>query len=98
MIIELFAATSVGAIIGFGACAVLTAGKVADGDSEADENWEMYRQQSQLRAEADDAHARAADALNTKTDRIERALACETPKAAHGVRKMARILRGEEAA
>lgn len=28
-------------------------------------------------------------------DRIERALACETPKAAYGVRKMAAILRGE---
>lgn len=27
--------------------------------------------------------------------RIDRALACETPKAAHGVKKMAAILRGE---
>ena len=95
MIIEILASASVGSMIGFGTCALLTAGKVGDGKSEADENWALYRQQSQLRAEADDAHARCADALNTKTDRIERALACETPKAAHGVRKMAAILRGD---
>lgn len=41
------------------------------------------------------AHSRAADALATKQARIDRALAVETPKAAHGVRKMARILRGD---
>lgn len=40
-------------------------------------------------------HARATDALATKQARIDRALACETPKAAHGVKKMAAILRGE---
>lgn len=42
-------------------------------------------------------HARLADACLAKQARIDRALACETPKAAHGVRKMARLLRGEEA-
>lgn len=47
--------------------------------------------------DANAAHTRAADALATKQARIDRALACETPKAAHGVRKMARLLRGEEA-
>lgn len=41
------------------------------------------------------SHTRATDALNTSRARIDRALACETPKAAHGVRKMAAILRGE---
>lgn len=40
-------------------------------------------------------HTRAADALATKQARIDRALACETPKAAHGVKKMAAILRGD---
>ncbi len=38
-----------------------------------------------------------ADASLAKQSRIDRALACETPKAAHGVKKMARLLRGEEA-
>lgn len=42
-------------------------------------------------------HARLADACLAKQARIDRALACETPKAAHGVKKMARLLRGEEA-
>lgn len=46
-------------------------------------------------AKLEDAHARAADALATKQARIDRALSCETPKAAHGVKKMARILRGD---
>lgn len=40
-------------------------------------------------------HARLADACLAKQARIDRALECETPKAAHGVRKMAAILRGE---
>lgn len=47
--------------------------------------------------EANAAHARCSDALETARNRIERALSCETPKAAHGVKKMARLLRGEEA-
>lgn len=42
-------------------------------------------------------HERASAALSAKQARIDRALSCETPKAAHGVRKMARLLRGEEA-
>lgn len=40
-------------------------------------------------------HARLADACLAKQARIDRALAVETPKAAHGVKKMAAILRGE---
>lgn len=46
-------------------------------------------------AESHAAHSRCADALAAKNDRIERALECETPNAAHGVKKMARILRGD---
>lgn len=41
------------------------------------------------------AHAHATDRGNTLQARIDRALSCETPKAAHGVKKMAAILRGE---
>lgn len=41
------------------------------------------------------AHSRASDALATLQARIDRALSCETPKAAHGVKKMAAILRGD---
>lgn len=47
--------------------------------------------------DANAAHTRCSDALETARNRIERALAVETPKAAHGVKKMARLLRGEEA-
>lgn len=42
-----------------------------------------------------DAHSRLSDAHNSTKERIERALECETANAAHGVRKMAAILRGE---
>lgn len=76
------------AMIGFFACAVLTAGKVADQALDSDDLAEAYYN-------AVTAHTRATDALQAKTDRIERALACETPNAAHGVKKMARILRGD---
>lgn len=41
------------------------------------------------------AHARCSESRNTLLARIDRALACETPKAAHGVKKMAAILRGD---
>lgn len=40
-------------------------------------------------------HARLADACLAKQARIDRALSVETPKAAHGVKKMAAILRGD---
>lgn len=43
----------------------------------------------------ENSSARLSDALATKQARIDRALSCETPKAAHGVKKMAAILRGE---
>lgn len=78
--------------------------KGAQADELADAN-EAYRQENDFanlnvkaKNDAITAHARAVDALATKQARIDRALACETPKAAHGVRKMARILRGEQGA
>lgn len=45
--------------------------------------------------DAEAAHSRLSDAHNSTKERIERALECETANAAHGVRKMAAILRGE---
>ena len=59
----------------------------------------LYTQEtlSPLLRESRAAHTRCSDALETARNRIERALAVETPKAAHGVKKMARLLRGEEA-
>lgn len=90
--IDLIAAAGIGGIIGFGTCAVLTMGKVADGDTK-DRSIARYFHEA---ADAQDAHTRCSDALETARNRIERALTCETPKAAHGVRKMARLLRGEQ--
>lgn len=84
-----------GGIVGALGMSWLTAAKVADGSSEADENWALFRQQSQLRAEADDAHTRCADALAAKNDRIDRALECVTENSAHVGKKMAAILKGD---
>lgn len=93
--IDLIAAAGIGGIIGFGVCAVLTAGRLADEQQAyVDEN-DFANLNVAAKNEALIAHARCADALTTKTARIERALAVETPKAAHGVKKMAAILRGE---
>jgi hypothetical protein len=39
--------------------------------------------------------ARQTDLIGQLQDKRDRALACETPNAAHGVKKMAAILRGE---
>lgn len=94
--LDLIAAAGIGGIIGFGTCAVLTMGKVADSGKAAD--WELTALclSDDLRC-VEDAHTRCSDALETARNRIERALAVETPKAAHGVKKMARLLRGDEA-
>jgi hypothetical protein len=86
--IDLIISATVGGIVGFGVCAVLTVGKVADGAYAADCLDDAI-------VEATKSHARATDRGNTLQARIDRALACETPKAAHGVKKMAAILRGE---
>lgn len=63
--IEIVIATFVGGMIGFGVCAVLTAGKVADVDGQSDlvarKALEFY-----------DAHTRATDALNATRARIDR--------------------------
>lgn len=95
MIIELTAAATAGGIVGFFACAMMTMSKVAD----ADQSWRDENDFANLNREKKDeallAHARATDRGNTLQARIDRALAVETPKAAHGVRKMAAILRGD---
>ena len=90
--IDLIAAALGFGVIGYVAGAVMrkrTLGKVAD--LRSDDLLVDYFDAEYERA----AHTRCADALTAKTARIERALAVETPKAAHGVKKMAAILRGE---
>ena len=87
--IDLIAAAGIGGIIGFGTCALLTMGKVAD--LRSDELLVDYFDAEYERA----AHDRCADALETARNRIEHALEQETPNAAHGVKKICRILRGE---
>lgn len=64
--------------IGFGICAVLTAGRITDLEER------LHRYTVGL-----------TGVLEWKQSLIDRALAVETPKAAHGVRKMAAILRGD---
>lgn len=84
MLIEVFAAASIGGMVGFFTCAALTAGKVADG--------------TVLQALLDDAHAaidRASDAAGSMQSRIERALEQVTDGANATVKRMAAILRGE---
>ncbi len=98
MIIELFAATSVGAIIGFGACAVLTAGKVGDVTSDFLAEHDEALKRFSGEQDALDAHARCADALETARNRIERALEQITPGSNATVKRIARILRGEQGA
>lgn len=75
----------VGALVGMGAMAAMTVSRMADDHAQADAINEALHA----------AHTRCSDALETARNRIERALTCETPKAAHGVRKMAAILRGD---
>lgn len=82
--IEIFASASIGAIVGFGVCAALTAGKAAD----------EFTLQALL-DEARKAADRASDAAGAMQARIERALDCVTENSAHVGRKMAAILKGE---
>ena len=60
--------------------------------------WIVWRVETMLKGKLGDAtaaHARATDALQAKTDRIERALAQVTDGANATVKRMARILRGD---
>lgn len=60
--------------------------------------WIVWRVETMLKGrlgEEMSAHDRCADALTTKNERIERALACVTENSAHVGKKMARILRGD---
>lgn len=97
--IDLIAAASIGGIIGFGVCAVMTAGKVADVQaapslkSRADD--QLIVKLRLERSALTQAHTRCADALTTKTKRIERALDQVTPGANATVKRMAAILRGD---
>ena len=90
--IDLIAAALGFGAIGYAAGAVMTKrtlSKVAD--LRSDELLVDYFDAEYERA----AHDRCADALETARNRIEYALEQETPNAAHGVKKMCRILRGE---
>ena len=82
--IEIFASASIGAIVGFGVCAALTAGKAAD----------EFTLQALL-DEARKAADRASDAAGAMQARIERALDQVTDGANATVKRMAAILRGE---
>ena len=86
--IDLIISATVGGFIGFFTCAAFTLGGSMD---EQFDRWDAEAEREEAKAE----HARLADAMLAKQARIDRALACETPKAAHGVKKMARILRGD---
>lgn len=84
MLIEVFAAASIGGIVGFFTCAALTAGKAAD--------------EFTLQALLDDAREaadRASDAAGAMQSRIERALDCVTENSAPVGKRMAKILKGE---
>ncbi len=119
--IDLIAAAGIGGIIGFGACAVFTAGKVADAHyltdetleattrrgvavalelvearDEADEARNNEAAANRIALEATDAHDRCADALETARNRIEYALEQVTPGSNATVKRIARILRGEQ--
>lgn len=87
--IDLIAAAGIGGIIGFGTCALLTMGKVAD--LRSDELLVDYFDAEYERA----AHDRCADALETARNRIEYALEQVTPGSNATVKRMARILRGD---
>ena len=87
-----------GGIVGFFACAVLTAAKVGDLEEQCEQTIFWYNRAESLIdewGESEAAHTRCADALAAKNDRIDRALACVTENSAHVGKKMARILRGD---
>lgn len=104
MILEITAAAIGGGFVGYFACAVMKAAKVADLQAERDHaidakvadilplaNLEIAQQA----ADAQHAHTRCAAALITKQSRIDRALEQVTPGANATVLRVARILRGE---
>lgn len=93
--IDLIISATVGAIAGYGICAVMTVGKLADSDQAYRDENDFANLNVKAKNDAISAHARATDRGNTLQARIDRALSCETPKAAHGVKKMAAILRGD---
>lgn len=98
MIIEITAAAIGGGMVGFFACAVMTAGKVADaqGDYANVARWQaMWKHALDTSIDNAAAHNRAADALTTKQARIDRALEQITPDANATVKRIARILKGE---
>lgn len=95
MILEITAAAIGGGFVGYFACAVMTVGKIADANRAWRDENDFANLNVGKKNEALLAHTRCADALITKQSRIDRALECVTPKAAHGVRKMAAILRGD---
>lgn len=82
-------------IAGFLIGAIMSAGSLADDDAGTDGGWAMLVQQTHLRAETDNAHARVSDALATKAARIDRALEQITPGANATVKRIASILRGD---
>ena len=97
--IEIFASASIGAIVGFGVCAALTAGKVADAHYLTDEMLDATSRRAVDVAlelvEAKEDRDRASDAAGALQSRIERALGCVTENSAHVGKRMAKILRGE---
>lgn len=94
--IDLIAAAGIGGIIGFGTCAFLTMGKVAD-EREYRDDWELTAVGlTDDLHDAKAAHDRCADALETARNRIEYALEQETPGSNATVKRIARILRGEQ--
>ncbi|GAO78671.1 hypothetical protein [Sphingopyxis sp. C-1] len=85
-------------IIGFLACACLTAGKVSDdqGDYESAAHWQaLWRHALDTSIDNAAAHSRAASLASAKEARIDRALEQVTPGANATVQRIARILKGE---
>lgn len=93
--IDLIISATVGAIAGYGICAVMTVGRLADADAETEKAYDALGREHLVAWNALKAHERCADALATKQARTDRALACETPGANATVKRMARILRGD---
>ncbi|GGJ39668.1 hypothetical protein CDQ92_13260 [Sphingopyxis bauzanensis] len=94
--IDLIAAAGIGGITVGALVYLAMKGKVEAADAETERAYDAVGFEHLAAWNAREAHTRCSDALETARNRIERALSVETPKAAHGVRKMARILRGEQ--
>lgn len=99
-ILPIIATAAIAAPCGFLVCAFLTAGKVAEAQSGIDENaahWQrMWKHALDTSTEHAAAHSRCADALQQNRDRIESALLQITPGANATVKRIERILRGEQ--